>query len=130
MGGSYEILLPNETINVNKQISKAKTMPEIEAILKKFEEDYQDKEPKEKSRMFRAIARNTMVAKGIKQLANFRCQVCGSFGFEKAAGGLYARVHHKEELAKSGLDVPSNIICMCPTCHRVIHYGSDEELER
>ncbi|MCH7667332.1 MAG: HNH endonuclease [Acidobacteria bacterium] len=37
--------------------------------------------------------------------------------------GSYAEVHHHEELAQGGLDVPSNMLCVCPSCHREVHYG-------
>ncbi len=47
-----------------------------------------------------------------------------STGPEPLSSGL-----SQEELGKTGLDVPGNIICVCPTCHRVIYYGSEKELD-
>lgn len=42
----------------------------------------------------------------------------------------YAEAHHKSELAKTKIDNPNDMICVCPTCHKVIHFGSEEELTR
>ena len=59
-----------------------------------------------------------------------RCKICNELGFKKENGERYAEVHHIQELAKSGFDIPSNIICICPRCHRILHYGSSEEIEK
>ena len=48
----------------------------------------------------------------------------GVHSFPKGNGGLYAEVHHVEELGVGGLDAPSNMLCVCLTCHRRIHYGA------
>jgi 5-methylcytosine-specific restriction enzyme A len=119
---------PEETINVNKQVATAKTAEEIDTILTAIENANRGKEPAVRRRVASAIARNTKIAKLIKERYHYRCTICGTIGFEKRDGSRYAEVHHIEELGNSGLDVPSNIICVCPTCHRVIHYGSEGEL--
>ncbi len=38
----------------------------------------------------------------------------------------------KQELFKTSLDVDANIVCLCPLCHRKLHYGKDirEELKK
>jgi hypothetical protein len=41
----------------------------------------------------------------------------------------FAEAHHIFELAVTRIDHPSQMMCVCPTCHRVIHYGNDESLK-
>ena len=36
----------------------------------------------------------------------------------------------EEELSKSRFDNPKDMICVCPLCHRTIHYGNDESLNQ
>lgn len=122
--------ITKERIVINKSVSKAKTSEEIEKILSKIEEEYKDKEPQTKRQIAKAIVRNSRIARLIKGKAKYLCAICGILGFEKRNGERYAEVHHKEELAKTGLDLPSNIICVCPLCHRIIHYGSDNEIDK
>ena len=46
----------------------------------------------------------------------------------------YMEPHHlipisKQGLFEHGLDVPANIICLCPTCHSRIHYGMKADVK-
>ncbi len=36
---------------------------------------------------------------------------------------LSADVHHILPLSEGGPDVKSNMVCLCPTCHRKFHSG-------
>jgi len=107
--------LTRERIAINKSVSKAKTSEEIEEMLQKIEEECRNEEPEVRRRIAKSIVRNSRIARLIKEKANYRCKMCGILGFEKKNGERYAEVHHKEELAKTGLDMPSNIICVCPS---------------
>lgn len=48
----------------------------------------------------------------------------------------YMEVHHfiplkaTSDFFPRNLDRPSNMICLCPTCHDIIHHGSKEEKEK
>lgn len=52
----------------------------------------------------------------------------------KATGSPYMEGHHilpmktQDKFTKS-LDVYANIICLCPICHRLLHFGVDSEKE-
>lgn len=35
---------------------------------------------------------------------------------------------YKDELAVARIDNPLRMICVCPTCHRILHYGNDASL--
>ena len=40
-------------------------------------------------------------------------------------GSPYLEPHHTTRLADEGLDHPSTVAAICPTCHRRIHFGID-----
>jgi hypothetical protein len=79
------------------------------------------------------IIRDRAIASYVKERAGYRCEVCGVQGFFKEGGGRYAEAHHLLELGRmkedSLFEHPDFMICVCPTCHRVIHYGASFELE-
>ena len=98
--------------------------------LKKIEDEYKNKPPEERVKIGKILCRNPKIAYLIKERAKYNCEICGCFPFKQKNGNWYAEAHHILELSKSKIDLPSNMICVCPTCHRVIHYGTDEELEK
>lgn len=69
----------------------------------------------------------------VKDLYDFRCQVCGDViyrhGWMNSQGRceqwnhMSADIHHIVPLAKKGPDIRSNMICLCPSCHRKFHSG-------
>lgn len=76
---------------------------------------------------------NTTVKEVIKDLYDFRCQVCGDVILRKgwlpdmnrvdSWRFLSADVHHVLPLSDGGPDLKSNMVCLCPTCHRKFHSG-------
>ena len=53
----------------------------------------------------------------------------------KSTGQPYMEGHHAlpmqiQDKFHQSLDVYANIICLCPVCHRLIHYGLDSEKEK
>jgi putative restriction endonuclease len=69
------------------------------------------------------IVRDTKIAKRVKQLHNYQCQVCGT-ALETSAG-LYAEAAHIKPLGQphNGPDVESNILCLCPNHHVLFDNG-------
>lgn len=57
------------------------------------------------------------------------CEVCGeNETFQKEDGHQYFEGHHLIQMSlqaffKVSLDVPENIVCLCPECHRFLHFG-------
>lgn len=53
----------------------------------------------------------------------------------RSTGNNYMEPHHLVPISKqglfpsAGLDVPENIICLCPTCHSKIHYGEKADIK-
>lgn len=66
--------------------------------------------------------------------ANFQCELNSSHKtfVNKRSGKQYMEAHHLVPMSKQGsfefdIDVPENILCICPNCHRKIHLADDEE---
>ena len=76
------------------------------------------------------------VKESLKCLYDFRCQVCGevilrtgwNMNHSRSEQWMYlnADVHHILPLSKQGPDLRSNMLCLCPTCHRKFHTGEFE----
>lgn len=52
--------------------------------------------------------------------------------FKTKTGRVYLEAHHLIPISVCGdfsvnIDVPENIVCLCPSCHREIHHGSNSE---
>jgi 5-methylcytosine-specific restriction protein A len=102
---------------------KAKTPDEINSVLAHFEKKLSELAPRQKKIYLRKVVRNSTIVRLVKEREGYFCQVCKVRGFEKKGGGLYAEAHHIAELGLEGRDLPSNLICVCPTCHKKIHFG-------
>jgi 5-methylcytosine-specific restriction protein A len=61
-----------------------------------------------------ALKRAEGICEGCKTKAPFRTKT-----------GPYLEVHHVYRLTDGGPDHPANVISLCPTCHRRVHYGID-----
>lgn len=63
------------------------------------------------------------------KLANFQCEIDPShMTFITKNKRLYVEGHHLIPMSQQlnfnvSLDVTSNIVCLCPNCHRALHYG-------
>jgi 5-methylcytosine-specific restriction protein A len=119
---------PADQSSINALVSAAEDQYKLWAAISEAERIAEEKGPRYIVRMARAIERNPKVAKLVKLRENYRCQICGAEGFGKKDGGLYAEAHHEERISELAPDAPSNMICVCPTCHRVLHYGAPESL--
>jgi 5-methylcytosine-specific restriction protein A len=90
----------------------------------------QVKTPKENN-SGKVYPRNLAYAKKALEEANFLCEVDNAHKtfISKATNQQYVEAHHliplqfQEEFLYS-LDVPSNIISLCPNCHRKLHFAS------
>jgi 5-methylcytosine-specific restriction enzyme A len=119
---------PSDLIKVEERFRTASSAAEIARELGRLERELQSCPPQVQRRLARAIARNRTIARLTKERAKFRCEICHIEGFEKRDGSLYAEIHHVKELGRSGPDLPSNLICVCPTCHRKLHFGREAAL--
>lgn len=118
-------------LELHKCFENGRPEPEdIIAELKRVTEECSLESTEKRQVMAEEISRNERYAKEVKERANYRCQICGCEGFDMEGGGKYAEAHHVLELAKHLIDDPRIMICVCPTCHRIIHYGTEEELRK
>jgi 5-methylcytosine-specific restriction protein A len=50
----------------------------------------------------------------------------------RSTGQAYMEGHHLipmkyQSQFDCGIDVYANVVCLCPTCHRLLHFGRDPE---
>ncbi len=86
--------------------------------------DFSEPPTRVESKTYRII-RDTLIARKIKEIHNFRCQICHETPI-KLRSGYYAEAHHIKPLGNpyNGPDVADNIICVCPNCHVLLDYGA------
>ncbi len=70
------------------------------------------------------ILRDTDLARRVKMLHNYECQICGHT-IKFPDGSRYAEAHHIQPLGKPhhGDDCMGNIISVCPNHHAELDYG-------
>lgn len=81
------------------------------------------------------LPRNPLFRYAAIQRENFTCELCGTkHTFVDRDNNEYFEGHHLimynvtvQRRFKYCLDHPSNIICLCPTCHRKIHHSSKKD---
>ncbi|SDZ45550.1 Predicted restriction endonuclease [Amycolatopsis xylanica] len=71
----------------------------------------------------RRVIRSTVVGDRVKRIHDHTCQLCGIRLSVKGRG--YSEGAHIQPLGGShaGPDIPSNVLCLCPTCHVLFDYG-------
>jgi len=78
--------------------------------------------PKKRQLVTTLILRDARISTRLKALYGNKCQIC-RFTFPKKRGGLYSESHHLVPLGRKGADVISNIVILCPNCHKQLHYA-------
>ena len=68
--------------------------------------------------------------------ANYSCEIEEKHKtfIAKSTGKQYMEGHHaiplnRQEQFNVSLDIYANVVCLCPICHRLIHYGEDRDKE-
>jgi len=117
-----------EESKIFEKIAKVRTEEEARIMLKDLAMNMDTKPVSTKVRMAKILAKNTKLSNLVKEANKFCCEICGSKPFMQKNGKPFAEAHHVDELAQSRIDHPDNMICVCPLCHKIIHYGSEEEL--
>lgn len=77
--------------------------------------------------------RNPKVGAQAILLADYSCKINPKHRFfiSRRTHQNYVEAHHLIPIAYQGLfsygvDIIENIVCLCPVCHRLIHYGEEE----
>ena len=119
-----------EEVSFYKKVKEPLTIKEAEDVIKKIALEAQGKPVKEKVKIAKMLVRNPKFSRLVKERAGYICEICGEKPFMQKNACFYAEAHHKNELAKTKIDNPEDMICVCPTCHRVIHFGTESELQK
>jgi len=117
-------------------------LPSIEILEQHFEKeldasiDLSDQEIKDELERLNVEAKRKKVAsyvyersphvvQAVLRRAKGMCEMCGQDApFKRKSNGQpFLEVHHKEALSKSGKDIESNCVAVCPNCHREAHFG-------
>lgn len=80
--------------------------------------------------------RSTIIKLQSIESAGYQCEINAEHNTftAKSTGHPYMEGHHalpmkyQDKFSKS-LDVYANIVCLCPICHRLLHYGVETEKE-
>jgi hypothetical protein len=85
--------------------------------------DIDEPPDRQKSTTYRII-RDTLLARRVKEMHNYACQLCGHF-IALADGTRYAEAHHIRPLGRphDGPDRIENIMCLCPNHHAEMDLG-------
>lgn len=81
---------------------------------------------------------DSRLAKEIIEISNYKCQYAILTNkkhtmFNTKDGKFYAEAHHlipmkaSKDFFPKNLDRASNLVCLCPNCHAILHHGSKEE---
>lgn len=81
---------------------------------------------------------DTRLAKTVLKKANYVCELTGLVGnnhdtFDAKTGNKYLEAHHlipmkaQKYFPNINLDRTENIVALCPTCHKAIHFGTISE---
>lgn len=70
------------------------------------------------------IVRDTPLARRVKALHAYACQLCGA-RLQLRENQPYAEGHHLRPLGSPhyGPDMAANLVCVCPNCHTLLDYG-------
>lgn len=82
------------------------------------------------------VERSTIIKAQAIHSARYACEISRDHKtfIAKSSGNPYMEGHHAIPLMKqvyfqSSLDIYANVVCLCPICHRLLHYGVDSEKE-
>lgn len=84
--------------------------------------------PNKSSKILKHYLRNPKYSKSALFLADYKCELDpGHLTFSNGKHP-YMEGHHlipmsQQDKYETSLDVPANIVSLCPTCHRALHYG-------
>lgn len=90
---------------------------------------------KKKKSEHASFDRNPYLAKKVIIKSSYKCNIDSNHHtFTTKNGKPYMEAHHLIPLSaqdsfNSGLDTEANIVCLCPNCHRLLHYGIEIKAE-
>jgi 5-methylcytosine-specific restriction endonuclease McrA len=103
-------------------------LPDIAEVIRSFNEQYRNVSPQKRIVVSERIARPGTLTDYVKAFRNFTCQICHQVVFEQGNGTRYIEAHHIIELHNllPNSYCSDNIVIVCPTCHKKLHYANVE----
>jgi len=99
------------------------SLPDLLDIIDTFQ-----KKPSKRSTTVDQYDRNEYVKEYALRRAKGNCQLCGNKApFTNKNGRPFLEVHHIEYLRNGGKDSVSNVVALCPNCHRKVHIQENSE---
>ena len=95
--------------------------------------DYQSPVPKKSNSISQSWTRNPTIREKALKNANYLCEMDIDHKTFIVNGHQFMEGHHlipmeyQDMFPTKSIDIEENIISLCPTCHRKIHYGSLKE---
>ena len=118
----------NQTNEENYQITIEKTIKDIGIIYKK-----KSTAAKKQQRTSSNYIRDPQAAAYVKQQAEYKCEFNKDHKtfISDISGKQYVEAHHLipikyQDQFEYSLDIPENIVALCPNCHRAIHHGTKD----
>lgn len=118
----------NQTDEENYQITIEKTIKDIGIIYKK-----KNTAAKKQQRTSSNYIRDPQAAAYVKQQAEYKCEFNKDHKtfISDISGKQYVEAHHLipmkyQDQFEYSLDIPENIVALCPNCHRAIHHGTKD----
>jgi hypothetical protein len=71
-----------------------------------------------------AYVRDQTLRERVLRRAKGVCEYCGREGFLQEGGGKYLEAHHVVHLKNQGPDSFTNLIALCASDHREVHFGT------
>lgn len=117
-------LLVKEPTSLQLEIDDIE-LDHLKEAIKFFNSKYESVVPVKRIVISEQIARPGLISDYLKNLLDYNCQICDVKGFHQRNNSLYAETHHIMELHEliRGSYCSDNIIVVCPTCHKKLHYA-------
>lgn len=113
-----------------KQLSKIDELTrsrDINEVIAEWTSRNLNKPPEEREARTKRLKRCYKMIGDLKEKYGYRCQIksCG-FSFRMKNGEVYCEAAHIKPLSsrEAGLDVPENILILCPNHHKMLDYGA------
>jgi len=121
-----------DILSIKTTISEDSYQSTIQTVaLKKLEPGPINKRDKKASETNNSWVRDASISKSSLVRADYKCEVDPSHltFISKASGNPFMEAHHLIPITRQGdfsysIDVPENIVSLCPNCHRRIHLSS------
>lgn len=118
----------NQIDEENYQITIEKTLKDIGITYKK-----KNVTAKKQQRTANNYIRDPQAAAYVKQQAGYKCEFNKEHKtfISDISGKQYVEAHHLipmkyQDQFEYSLDIPENIVALCPNCHRAIHHGTKD----